>query len=162
LITFLSALILFTSCSGGGHRSREASDSQTKAVLTGYRAQWADFEAATRTYPINPDNPRIPAHLTGTQLEKVRNQLVYMRGRDQYISGGSVDVSKAMVNQVRGDTASLTDCYLDSSYVVNGATGRPESQPTKQRVHVTVDLALVDGAWRVDTFHVAGLGCRRP
>jgi hypothetical protein len=131
-------------------------------VLAAYRAQWADFEAATRVFPVNPNNPTLTRHMAGTQLSRVRNQLTIMRSQGQYIQGPLVDLSRARVTGVQpGPAASATvaDCELDPSYLVSGPSGHAVSHPSGVRnlVHATLQLL---SQWKVTALKVLSTGCK--
>jgi hypothetical protein len=132
-------------------------------VLAAYRGQWADFEAASRVFPVDPNSPTLAQHIAGTLLNQVRNQLSRMRSEGQYIRGPSVDVSRARVAGVEpgaAATATVADCELDPSYLANGLTGRAISRPSGVRNLVHATLQQVDGRWKVTSLKVLSTGCQ--
>ncbi len=48
-------------------------DPTKAAILAAYRAEWADVIAVSGKYPINPHDPRLSLHATGTQLTAAQN-----------------------------------------------------------------------------------------
>jgi hypothetical protein len=132
-------------------------------VLAAYQAQWTDFEAAARVFPVDPNNPTLARHMAGNQLSQVRNQLSIMRSQGQYIQGPFVDLSRARVTGVQpgpGGSATVADCELDPSYLVSGPSGHAVSHPSGVRNLVHATLQLLGSQWKVTALRVLNTGCK--
>jgi hypothetical protein len=128
-----------------------------EAVLGAYKASHLDYLAVAETFPVNPGNPRISAHLTGTELAHVQAQLTQMKSDGQFIQG-TLDLA-AKVTTITDTSASVTDCNLDRTVFVDGRTRQPLSQPGTQRTLVYAKLQLVAGVWKVFEFNATGSRC---
>jgi hypothetical protein len=129
------------------------------AALAAYRAWWSDYAAATRSFPVDPSTPRLELHMQTSELTKIQSQLAYMKTRQQYIKGPVVDTTRAEVTALTSNSATITDCYLDLSYLVNGVTGSAENQPDMNRILARASLDLVNGQWKVASFVTVKIGC---
>ena len=160
----IAALSVVVAIGGACSGSKSSSSSlphgpAATAALAAYRAWWGDYSAATRVYPVDPSEPGLAVHMQPAELTKIQAQLSYMKVRQQYIKGPLVDTSKAEVTQLGPSSATVVDCYLDLSYLVNGTSGAIENQPNKDRVLARISLTLDQGEWKVANFMTVKIGC---
>jgi hypothetical protein len=127
------------------------------AVLGAYRDSHLDYLAVAETFPVNPNDSRVTAHLTGTELAHVQSQLAQMKTDGQFIQG-TIDLA-AKVTSVTDTTATVTDCNLDRTVFVDGQSRQPLSQPSTQRTLVYAKLQLTGGVWKVFEFNATGSHC---
>ncbi|HEX9549335.1 MAG TPA: hypothetical protein VF942_18480, partial [Acidimicrobiales bacterium] len=154
------ALVLFgTACSGGGHSNANKTTTTTApattttldptkaAILAAYRASWADFIAVADTYPVNPLDPRLPAHDTGKELTGVRQALTKLMVQRHY-NRGSTELNP-VVTSVLDDAATAMDCIFDHSVEVDGSTNTPVERPNVGHTLLRFTLSRINGNWFV-------------
>jgi len=153
----ISATVAAVSCSGSTHQTVAGVDSAP--VLAAYRSWWSDYSFMTRSYPVDPANPRLEVHTAGAEVGRLQAQLTSMRSRQQFIQGPLVDNSTAVVTALQSTTATIQDCYLDRSYLVNGRSQVVENRPIGQRALAHVTLERLNGTWKVTLFTTLSVGC---
>jgi hypothetical protein len=141
---------------GCGEANTTAAATQ-HAVLAAYRDSHLEYLAVAETFPVNPVDPRLGAHITGPELLHVQAQLTQMRTDDQFIQG-TIDLA-AKVTSVTDTSATVTDCNLDRTVFVDGKSRQLLSQPSTQRTLVYAKLELSGGVWKVFEFTPTGGRC---
>lgn len=132
-----------------------AVDPGEKAALEGYRAYWDAYLKSAD--PMDPENPLLARHATGPALEAVQKSFLALKSAGKVIRG-ELDLAPRVV-AVKGDTATVRDCYGDGTGVYDAATGAREDQATGQRHLVTATIRLEGGTWKVERLADEGLGC---
>jgi hypothetical protein len=126
-------------------------------VIADYEAFWAAYLAAAD--PMNPEDPRLGAHATGTELRHVGSAFLARKGLGQIIKG-TFDFAP-LVASVEDDRAVVRDCYFDHTLVYVAATNQPVGQPDTVRQLVTVRLVFdhPSETWKVSEITHEGSGC---
>lgn len=130
-------------------------DPAEEAALQAYRAYWDAYLKSAD--PMDPENPLLVEHSTGPALEAVQKAFLALKSAGKVIRG-QLDLAPRLVT-VDGDTATVRDCYGDTTGVYDAATGARQDQPSGQRHLVTATLRLVSGTWKVERLADEGLGC---
>ena len=165
------ATALAVALAGCGHGAKRASQADVATtvprtvttigaqakVISDYEAFWAAYLAAAN--PMNPEDPGLRAHASGTELQHVGSAFLARKGLGQVIKG-SFDFAPVM-SAVDGTQAILRDCYFDHTLVYVASTGQPVGQPDTVRQLVTVKLVLdpASGTWKVAEITHNGSGC---
>jgi hypothetical protein len=125
------------------------------AVLRDYRAFWdAYHEAAGVTgLPVNPDAPALPAHMTGEQLTHMKVYLVGLRGKGYRNRQDSPSENHPRVVALTASTATVDDCEIDGTHVVDAKTGELHDSPGPGRLGWEADMVLQRGTWKVSFLH---------
>jgi len=124
-------------------------------VLAGYRAFWGAYlEAAD---PMDPTNPALTATATGEELQQVKRTFTGHFQKGEVIRG-ELDLRPKVTGQT-GSTATVTDCYGDSTHVYDSATGERKDPPETVRYQVTATMVTDGGVWKVSTMKEEGEGC---
>ncbi len=125
-------------------------------VLDAYVAFWNDgyLEAAD---PMDPTNPALAAHATGSQLETLQRAFLARQANGEVIRG-TLDLQPRIVSVV-GETATVRDCYLDDTGIYHEETGERQDTPTGIRHLITATLVVEDDAWKVSDLEQEGDGC---
>ena len=124
-------------------------------VLAGYRAFWDAYLQAAD--PMDPTNPVLAAHSTGEELQQVRRTFAGHFQRGEVIRG-TLDLRPQVTDQTVS-TATVTDCYGDSTHVFDSATGVQKDPPESVRYQVTASLVLEGGVWKVSAMKKEGEAC---
>lgn len=130
-------------------------ETQDAAVLSGYRAFWVAYLAAAD--PMDPENPLLAQHATGTQLETIQRAFLARRAGGEVIRG-TLDLAPRVVSVV-GDKAAVRDCYLDNTGVYDAATGTRKDAASGVRLLITASVQREGGAWKVSDLKKEGDGC---
>jgi hypothetical protein len=112
-------------------------------VESAYLAAWEAYGRALRTL----DTAVLSAHHAGAALARRRDEVEVHR-RQGTTARLSVRHDVALVG-VEGDRGSIFDHYVDRSAVLDGATGEPLARADGEVVALSVDVALVEGRWKV-------------
>lgn len=125
-------------------------------VLDAYVAFWNDgyLEAAD---PMDPTNPALAAHSTGSQLETLERAFLARQTNGEVIRG-TLDLQPRVVSVV-GETATVRDCYLDETGIYDEATGERRDAATGVRHLITATLVVEDETWKVSNLDQEGDGC---
>lgn len=127
-----------------------------EAILAGYRAFWAAYLRAAD--PMNPEHPDLVATAVNPELEQVQRAFLARLAGGEVIRG-TIENHPQIEGTPSATTATVLDCAVDNSRVVNPSTG--EEQPTTgDNHHLTrVEMSLVDGTWRVRSVTRVSDGC---
>jgi hypothetical protein len=153
----LGAAVLASAALTGCGQANRTGAATEQSILSAYRDSHLDYLAVAETFPVNPADPRIGAHLSGSELAHVESQLAQMKANDQFIQG-TIDLA-AKVTSVSDRGAMVTDCNLDRTVFVDGKTRQALSQPSAQRTLVYAKLQLTSGIWKVVEFNAGGGHC---
>ncbi|HET9733488.1 MAG TPA: hypothetical protein VFP54_12515 [Acidimicrobiales bacterium] len=169
--SWVLATVLAVALAGCGHGAKHtpSADASPTSILTtttvdpkakvvaDYEAFWAAYLEAAN--PMNPEDPRLRAHATGTELQHVGSAFLARKGLGQIIKG-TFDFAP-IVSSVEADNAVLRDCYFDHTLVYVAGTGQPVGQPDTVRQLVTVRLVLdpATSTWKVSEITHEGSGC---
>ena len=124
-------------------------------VLAGYRAFWGAYLQAAD--PMDPTNPALTATATGEELQQVKRTFTGHFQKGEVIRG-ELDLRPKVTGQT-GSTATVTDCYGDSTHVYDSATGERKDPPETVRYQVTATMVTDGGVWKVSTMKKEGEGC---
>jgi hypothetical protein len=134
-----------TEADAGSTTSTTEQLSPEEEVIRDYEAAYV--AAATALNPPNPDSPELPAHFTGEALASHQSTIRSMQ------SGGaaadSIVEHRPSNVVITGETATLRDCFVDTTQMIDLTSGQPAGQPTVTTLHVDVELERVDGTWKV-------------
>jgi len=124
-------------------------------VLAGYRAFWGAYLQAAD--PMDPTNPALRATATGEELQQVKRTFTGHFQKGEVIRG-ELDLRPKVTGQT-GSTATVTDCYGDSTHVYDSAAGERKDPPETVRYQVTATMVTEGGVWKVSTMKKEGEGC---
>lgn len=114
-------------------------------VLVAYQAA---KEAISPAFdPPNPEDPGILATYTGDALSRLQASIEQLQ--DQGLGGRNTFESNPTVPTITGDTATLTDCFVDRTEIYNLADGQVQGPPEETIRLIEVTLQRVDGTWRI-------------
>ncbi len=126
------------------------------AILSGYRAFWAAYLRAAD--PMNPEHPDLLATAINPELEQVQRAFLARLAGGEVIRG-TIENHPQIEGAPTATTATIVDCAVDNSRVVNASTGA--EQPTTGDSHhlIRVEMSLVDGTWKVRSVNRVSDGC---
>ena len=127
----------------------------TAPVLAGYRSFWDAYLQAAD--PMDPTHPVLAAHASGDELRQVQQTFAGHFQRGEVIRG-TLDLRPRVTAQTES-TATVTDCYGDSTHVFDTATGRQKDPPESVRYLVTATMAVEGGVWKVTAMKKEGEAC---
>jgi hypothetical protein len=114
-------------------------------VLRDYRAATSAFAAAAN--PPNPDDADLAARYTGEAFTKAQETLRTLQGNgagaDNTVEHNPIEID------VTNDTASIEDCFVDTTQLVNLESGEAIGEPEVTSMHADVSLERVDGTWKI-------------
>jgi hypothetical protein len=164
----LLSLPLLVGCGGASDHGSTSTTTTTNAgaptttsapakddVLSAYRGFWDAYLAAAD--PMDPGHPDLARFATGASLERVRSSFTEHFKRGEVIRG-TVDLAP-IVEDIKGTSADLRDCYLDQTHVFDSATGKQVDPPDDATFEIVVTLQLVDGGWKVASLDKVADGC---
>ena len=123
------------------------------AILTAYRAHWADVIEAGKT--ADPRSPRLDDHATGEVLKTVRDNYRQLQA-DGEVVRGTVRLHPS-VTSVSGSTATVRDCNDVTDFLrYDAKTGAPREQRKTDVAELEVTLRLINGHWLVSETTVKG------
>jgi hypothetical protein len=165
-LTIAGLFALSTACSGGGHKADPTTTSPSSAststtlsgsaqVEAGYRAFWDAYLAAAD--PMNPTNPVLAAHATGDELHQVQTAFADHFGKGEVIRG-RLDLAPKVAS-VSATTATVADCYGDSTHVFDASTGQQKDPQGDTRFQITATLILDGDTWKVSAIKKEGQPC---
>lgn len=134
-------------------------DATTAAIVAGYRAEDAAFDAVISQYPVNPADPRLPATMTGLRLSTVVSSFQVLRIQGRYAVDAATAELAPVVTDSNSTTATISDCLFDHSRIVDRRTGQTISGPDTRRTLEQVNMQLDAGTWKVSGFEQVGAGC---
>lgn len=117
------------------------------AVVAAYRNATAAFVHAGQT--MNPDDPELPATMSGQELSTVtKNLLVDKAGG--LVARGDITLTDPHVVANDGQTATLRDCQYSGILLVDAKTGQgaPGVANGPQYIAVTATFVLTNGVWK--------------
>lgn len=136
--------------------STTTTTSVEEAILAGYRAFWAAYLRAAD--PMNPEHPDLVATAVNPELEQVQRAFLARLAGGEVIRG-TIENHPQIEGTPSETTATVLDCAVDNSRVVNASTGA-EQPTTGDNHHLTrVEMSLVDGTWRVRSVTRVSDGC---
>lgn len=124
-------------------------------VLAGYRAFWDGYLRAAD--PMDPTNPVLAAHATGDELRQVQTTFASHFQMDEVIRG-ALDL-RPLVTAQTDSTATINDCYGDSTHIFDRTTGSQKDPPESVRYQVTATLVVEGGTWKVSAMKKTGEAC---
>lgn len=124
-------------------------------VLAGYRSFWDAYLRAAD--PMDPTNPVLAAHASGDELRQVQQTFAGHFQRGEVIRG-TLDLRPRVTAQTES-TATVTDCYGDSTHIFDAATGKQKDPPESVRYLVTATLVVEGGVWKVSAMKKEGEAC---
>lgn len=134
-------------------------DSTKAAILAAYRGMWTTNDAAFRHYPINYSDPSLANYMMGDELKQIQASLTDLAFASEYLTGPPTDTSMAIVTQLRGTLAVVSDCDFDRSTIMNGRTNQVVKPASTQRDLINAELELAGSVWKVTEFSNVSVGC---
>jgi hypothetical protein len=136
-----------TSTTASGNSS--TTPSPEEEVEAAYLAFW---EMAVRlAQNPNPDDPEITQRTSGEAMGELVDGLTTLRASNRRSEFGPQYAHNVLSVEVSGDVASLEDCTVDDSRVVDAATGQPVVEGVGTEL-LTVTMVRRDSRWLVDRF----------
>ena len=159
------AALLLTACGGNGKASAPRPTAATAAttttvdpqaaVLAAYRAFWDAFDKAVGTtgLPPNPDDPDLPAHMTGKELSQTKVYVISLRAKGfRSRRDGPIEFRPRVVS-IAETTAVVDDCITTNDHVVDAKTGELRDVPGTVRRGFEAVLVLEAGTWKTSELH---------
>jgi hypothetical protein len=128
--------------------SPSTAPTEEAAVLAAYQGYWDTWLAAND--PPNPDHPDLERYYIGRSLERARQEIFDRRAVGQAIRlPASAEYRHRADVTIDGvDAATVTDCSVDDSQVVDVASGRVLNDAVVSEL-ITASLVRVNDEWRV-------------
>jgi hypothetical protein len=128
--------------------SIQAANPADAPVVAAYRSATQAFVHAGVT--MNPNDPALPATMTGQELSTVKKNLIIDRASG-LIARGDITLTDPHVISNDQQTAVLRDCQYSAILLVDAKTGQGASGVANgpQNIAVTATLAMVEGTWKV-------------
>ncbi len=98
---------------------------------------------------MNPTSPALAAHASGDELRQVQTAFADHFAEGEVIRG-QLNLSPHVTN-VSGTTATVTDCYGDSTHVFDSSTGEQKDAAGDNHFQITATLVLDAGTWKVSS-----------
>jgi hypothetical protein len=168
LVVLLLAVTLTACGSGSTSASSSTQPSSTTttvgpvdpaaAVLSAYRAMWADLVTAARTSDYQ--SPLLSQHASESALTifvqgLARDQLAGIVTKGQPALDPRVTSLSPSVDPTR---ATVADCFDDTNWVEYGVTGGLAKNAPEGRRATTADLVMKDGVWKVTQITIGKTG----
>ncbi len=120
-------------------------EAEVLAAVSGY---WSVFFEAND--PPDPEHPGFGRFYTGDALAKSVGNAASRRSMGQAVRPGSQDLfrSRPKVVSIEGDVATVEDCLVDDSTLVDVNSGAVLNDAVATSL-MRIDLRQVDGVWRV-------------
>ena len=154
----LASTLAFAGCGAPGGQSASSTPPGTAthpptagpanaAVLAAYRSATQAFVHAGVT--MNPNDPLLPATMTGQELSTVKKNLLIDQAGG-LIAKGDITVTDPHVVSSDGRTAVVRDCQYSAILLVDAKTGvgAPGVANGPQNIAVTATFVLVDAVWK--------------
>lgn len=126
-----------------------------QAVLGAYESFWKGYLQAAD--PMNPEHPVLAEIATGDQLRQLRSAFLARLSAGEVIRG-DVDTAPEVV-EVDGESATVSDCYLDRTGIYDAETGDRKDTESGVRHLITVRLVEESARWKVTSIAREGEGC---
>ena len=125
-----------------------SADRANAAVLAAYRSATQAFVHAGVT--MNPNDPLLPATMTGQELSTVKKNLLVDQAGG-LIAKGDITLTDPHVVSNDGGVALVRDCQYSAILLVYAKTGQgaPGVANGPQNIAVTATVTLTEGAWKV-------------
>ena len=118
----------------------------SQAILSAYRAFWADVIEAGKT--ADWQSPRLDDHAIDRALANVRRDYQRLQANGEVVRG-TVRLHPSVVS-VQGTTAVVRDCNDATDFLrYDAKTGVPKEQRKTDIAEAEVTLRLVNGTWLV-------------
>lgn len=135
---------------GGTTTSAESSSTTTLSPEEQVLADYDDAQAATKAAydPADPEHPDLLAHYAGPLLARHQTRLT------EYQLGGLSNVlvskeSDARVVSLDETTAVIENCMTEVLQMTDSETRQPQAEPQTSTGLVSLDVALIDGTWKI-------------
>lgn len=127
-------------------------DETTSTTLSPEQEVLRDYDLARNAIaaaanPPDPNHPELVRYWGGEALTALQAMFTQWQGLN-VATQTEVQVD-AEVTALAGDTATVRDCFTDTSQTIDLATGQPAGQPDTTTQHVDVNLERRDGVWVV-------------
>ena len=127
--------------------SAAATNPADAAVVAAYRNATAAFVHAGQT--MNPDDPALPATMSGQELSTVTKNLLIDKASG-LIARGDITLTDPHVVSNDGHTATLRDCQYSAILLVDAKTGQgaPGVANGPQAIAITATFVFTNGVWK--------------
>ncbi len=124
-----------------------AADPANAAVVAAYRSATQAFVHAGVT--MNPNDPLLPATMTGQELSTVKKNLLIDQAGG-LIAKGDITVTGPHVISNHGGVAVVRDCQYSAILLVDAKTGQgaPGVANGPQNIAVTATFVLTNAVWK--------------
>jgi hypothetical protein len=163
-LVLMSALVLALGACGGGDdddesgraddrdttTTRAEETTTTTAALTPEEAVLRDYQAAAQaavaaSNPPDPNHADLLRYWGGDALARIQSTLAQWQGLN--LGSQQTTETHPEVTSVAGDSATLHDCFVNTSQFVDLATGQPSGEPETVTLNVDVTLERHGDVW---------------
>jgi hypothetical protein len=126
-----------------------AAPTPEEEVLAAYAAHWKAVRDAFDLLAAEPDLPALRRHTTGEVLRyAVENAQKALQEEEAYVvPANDASNHRVEVLSVDGDTATVRDCTIDETVVINTVTGEVVDDAVSTRLYTGM-LVREDGVWK--------------
>ena len=138
--------------SGDGETTTSTADEETTttAALTPEEQVLRDYEAAAQaavaaSNPPDPNHADLVRYWGGDALARLQRAITQWQGLN--LGSQQTTETHAEVTSVAGDSATVHDCFVNTSQFVDLASGQPSGQPETVTLNVDVTLEHRGDVW---------------
>ncbi len=131
------------------------------AVMDAYRKSYEGFVAVGKERTPDSNDPRLTNYSTGTALIAKQRALADNSSKGQ-VFVGDVELHPTVI-ELGPDTATVVDCSIDRTALVDARTGSTVVGPgPNEGVAATAKLQLEGGTWKVSSYKDEKRSCVPP
>ncbi len=127
-----------------------AAPTPEEEILAAHAGYWAAVDEAFSLPQVQPDLPALSRYATGEALERVRQSAdETLQANEAYrVPEGGLYEHRAQVVSAEGTTATVRDCNIDDTVVVDTDSGDVVDDAVSTRLYISM-LMQEGGQWKV-------------
>jgi hypothetical protein len=127
-----------------------AAPTPEEEILAAHAGYWAAVDEAFSLPQVQPDLSALSRYATGEALKRVRQSAdETLQANEAYrVPGGGLYEHRAQVVSAEGTTATVRDCNIDDTVVVDTDTGDVVDDAVSTRLYISM-LVQEGGQWKV-------------